>query len=266
VSTGDFNWTGTTLNLYAEDDIAITAGGDLVFAAVNGDITSNSGDITLIAENDIRLAATGQINAEYGTLTLQSNSGTITLGSMTTQALHLVINATPPPDNGGSNPSGGGGIIIVGDNTGGIPEISDGGGGVEETTGNTPDVTPGGGAIIIDSDNDGLPDDWEQTAFQSLDQQAHDDPDGDGYSNSQELERGMDPDLYMIHLKAGWNLVALARMPADNSVAAIFGQQINGQVWRWHDGSFLPVASLEPLQGYWVRAKTAVDIHITLTP
>ncbi|MDO8631218.1 MAG: hypothetical protein Q7R41_12065, partial [Phycisphaerales bacterium] len=44
-----------------------------------------------------------------------------------------------------------------------------------------------------DSDNDGLPDKWEQTAFGSLTAVADGDPDKDGRSNLIEYQRGTDP-------------------------------------------------------------------------
>ncbi len=44
-----------------------------------------------------------------------------------------------------------------------------------------------------DSDGDGLPDSWETAFFPNLGQGPGDDPDGDGYSNLQELYGGTDP-------------------------------------------------------------------------
>lgn len=44
-----------------------------------------------------------------------------------------------------------------------------------------------------DSDNDGLPDTWEQTQFQNLGQSAGGDPDRDGYDNFTEYENSTDP-------------------------------------------------------------------------
>jgi hypothetical protein len=46
---------------------------------------------------------------------------------------------------------------------------------------------------IVDSDEDGLPDEWEFRYFGNLDQGPEDDPDGDGLSNADELEQGTDP-------------------------------------------------------------------------
>ncbi len=46
-----------------------------------------------------------------------------------------------------------------------------------------------------DSDADGLPDAWEITNFGNLDQGAYDDPDGDGWYNITEFDRGQDPNV-----------------------------------------------------------------------
>jgi hypothetical protein len=47
---------------------------------------------------------------------------------------------------------------------------------------------------IVDSDADGLPDSWETSHFSgSLTQTAGDDPDGDGFTNIEELNAGSDP-------------------------------------------------------------------------
>jgi Bacterial Ig domain/Beta-propeller repeat/Carboxypeptidase regulatory-like domain/IPT/TIG domain/Bacterial TSP3 repeat len=45
----------------------------------------------------------------------------------------------------------------------------------------------------VDSDGDGLPDWWEMQYFGNLSQTAGVDPDGDGYTNLQEYQRGMNP-------------------------------------------------------------------------
>jgi hypothetical protein len=45
----------------------------------------------------------------------------------------------------------------------------------------------------VDTDGDGLPDDWEMFYFGNLDQGATDDPDGDGVSNLAEYRAGTDP-------------------------------------------------------------------------
>ena len=45
-----------------------------------------------------------------------------------------------------------------------------------------------------DSDNDGLPDIWEEQFFDNLDQTAEGDPDSDGLNNAEEFEVGTKPD------------------------------------------------------------------------
>jgi subtilisin family serine protease len=49
------------------------------------------------------------------------------------------------------------------------------------------------GIPIVDSDGDGLDDNWETTHFGNLAQGPKDDPDGDGWQNAREQVRGTDP-------------------------------------------------------------------------
>ena len=46
---------------------------------------------------------------------------------------------------------------------------------------------------VLDSDLDGIPDWWEMKFFNGLSETASSDPDGDGYSNLEELAHGTDP-------------------------------------------------------------------------
>jgi len=55
---------------------------------------------------------------------------------------------------------------------------------------------------------------------------GNEDSDSDGFSNRQEADRGTDPTSYVISLRKGWNLVALAGIPDDNSLQNIFGANI----------------------------------------
>jgi hypothetical protein len=57
-------------------------------------------------------------------------------------------------------------------------------------SGEPSDAGGGGG---LDGDWDGLPDDWELAHLGSLDLTGRDDPDGDGFSNSDEYRLGLDP-------------------------------------------------------------------------
>jgi hypothetical protein len=47
--------------------------------------------------------------------------------------------------------------------------------------------------LASDSDNDGLPDEWEMAHFKSLQFGPKDDPDNDGYSNAREWVMSSDP-------------------------------------------------------------------------
>jgi hypothetical protein len=47
--------------------------------------------------------------------------------------------------------------------------------------------------VVLDVDNDGLPDDWEARYFGDLLRSADGDPDDDGLSNSEELAAGTNP-------------------------------------------------------------------------
>lgn len=85
---------------------------------------------------------------------------------------------------------------------------------------------------------------------------ARPDRDGDGFTDAQEAERGTDPDRYTLALEPGWNLVSLARVPEDNTVAGIFGVEVDKvkALWVWNplllrydaDGT------LEPQRGHWL--------------
>lgn len=55
------------------------------------------------------------------------------------------------------------------------------------------DVKPDDDVNTTDSDNDGLPDAWENATFGDLSQGANDDPDEDGYTNLQEYQADTDP-------------------------------------------------------------------------
>ena len=61
------------------------------------------------------------------------------------------------------------------------------------TVANWGDLEPQDPREIIDNDWDGLADTWETKWFSNLDQDGDADPDGDGYTNQQELFLGYDP-------------------------------------------------------------------------
>ena len=74
------------------------------------------------------------------------------------------------------------------------------------------------------------------------------DSDGDGFSNRPEADRGTDPTSYVISLRKGWNLIALAGIPDDNSLQNIFGANIRDDAWEWI-GERLEVANQNPAGG-----------------
>lgn len=115
-----------------------------------------------------------------------------------------------------------------------------------------------------DLDQDGLPNNWEEQYFFTLDQNADGDYDGDGFSNSQEFINGTNPASYVLKLTAGWNLCAISRQPVNNSIKALLGSNILGQVWTWQDGNYLQVDELEPLKGYWIYANEDFEVEIKL--
>jgi len=112
-----------------------------------------------------------------------------------------------------------------------------------------------------DTDTDEMPDGWEVIHF--LDPLANDadiDTDGDGFSNFQEYTNQTNPQLYILPLKAGWNLVSLARIPEENTVAKIFGGSIKGNVWYWDENQFKTATHIDPLKGYWIYTNSEQDV------
>ncbi len=95
----------------------------------------------------------------------------------------------------------------------------------------TPSVSSGSITIESagDSDNDGLPDWWEEQYFGNLDQAPNSDPDGDGRTNQQEYVDGSNPSVddqgsaegQIIPLVTGWNWISFNRLPADTSVGSV---------------------------------------------
>jgi hypothetical protein len=71
----------------------------------------------------------------------------------------------------------------------------------------------------VDSDNDGLPDDWEWTYFGTLDRDGTGDYDGDGISDLDEYRNGTDPRRpEVLKLSSGFNLIAYpAKVPAKHA-------------------------------------------------
>jgi hypothetical protein len=85
--------------------------------------------------------------------------------------------------------------------------------------------------------------------------QATADSDGDGVTDADEVTAGTDPELYALTMRPGWNLVSIARRPADNTLVGIFGAhagEVEGPAWIWRDGEYLPKDRLEPDLGHWI--------------
>ncbi len=70
------------------------------------------------------------------------------------------------------------------------------------------------GVLIVDTDGDGLDDNWERAHFGSLAQGPKDDPDKDGYSNMREQLMGTDPnqDTGRVHMDFSRWTAALGRL------------------------------------------------------
>jgi len=122
------------------------------------------------------------------------------------------------------------------------------------------------GTIVGSGDGDfnGLDDAWENLYFGGTGVDPNADPDGDGWNNLQEFQRGTNPTVYILPLMQGWNLIALARVPLNRSVDTVLGSYIRGPAWVWQNGGFVKATELEPLRGYWVYAPADVDVPIDL--
>ena len=96
--------------------------------------------------------------------------------------------------------------------------------------------------------------------------EANPDSDGDGFTDDQEVERETDPNRYVLVLRPGWNLISLARVPDDNSVAAVLKRHNLGPVWTWNldQGAYKRTDEIVPLQGHWVYVLEATVIEIIL--
>ena len=119
---------------------------------------------------------------------------------------------------------------------------------------------------VADSDGDNIPDGWEVLhGLDPLDQSdGVADADNDGMLNVEEFRSNSDPERYVIHLDAGWNLVSLGTPPQEHSVTGIFGDAHSGAVWTWQDGRFQTTAEMHPHKGYWVYAIEQAEIEVQL--
>ena len=112
-------------------------------------------------------------------------------------------------------------------------------------------------SVSDDSDEDGLPDDWEMEHFGDLRFSGDDDPDRDGQSNLDELNNAGDPFAVELQVNRGWNLLSLGITKQDNSIQGIFGDRIVGVVWVWDSDQqrYTPAETILPENGYWVYSK-----------
>ncbi len=122
-----------------------------------------------------------------------------------------------------------------------------------------------------DFDQDGVPDGWE--IVHDLDPtdavDADQDTDGDGITNRDEHAADTDPQRYVIMLQPGWNLVSLARVPVDHTVAGVFGNTTAADAWilstGGRDGDYAQNTELESLAGHWIystqETPTEVELH-----
>ena len=68
----------------------------------------------------------------------------------------------------------------------------------------------GGVGFFVDSDNDGLDDNWERATFGSLTFSAgNQDSNASGLSDKEDFFKGLDAYSFNLKLKAGWNLISL---------------------------------------------------------
>jgi hypothetical protein len=82
---------------------------------------------------------------------------------------------------------------------------------------NVAEFLSGTDPTVADSDGGNIPDGWEVLhGLDPLDQSdGVADADNDGMLNVEEFCSNSDPERYVIHLDAGWNLVSLGTQPQD---------------------------------------------------
>ncbi|NOY79436.1 MAG: hypothetical protein GXP31_00375 [Kiritimatiellaeota bacterium] len=115
-----------------------------------------------------------------------------------------------------------------------------------------------------DSDDDQLPDWWEQACFGNLDAGPLDDPDDDGSSNLDEYAQGSNPLLRELTLTSGWNLISLPFRCSGPAATQLLGAHVVGRMWCWRNGSYQPSDEIKPLEGYWVYRTDPAPVHIPL--
>ena len=128
-----------------------------------------------------------------------------------------------------------------------------------DTSLNAVSLTAQNGVIQVaeDTDEDGLPDDWEVEHFGDLRFGANDDPDGDNVLNLEEFTGDSDPFAIELELNSGWNLISLGVKKNDSQLETIFGDKITGLAWLWDADiqRYIIAQEISPENGYWVYSK-----------
>jgi len=69
-----------------------------------------------------------------------------------------------------------------------------------------------------------------------------------------------------LNLVAGWNLVGISRQAINPSTSSVFGGVAVGTVWGWDGARYVPAATLEPLQSYWVPTVAPASVEYDCLP
>ena len=104
------------------------------------------------------------------------------------------------------------------------------------------------------TDNDGLPDDWEIEYFAGLAQEGEGDPDDDGFSNIEEYRRGYNPSVP----PATWYVNALALVSGDGESWATAFKTIQEGIVAASDGDIVVVAPGIYVENIQFRGKNIV--------
>ena len=72
----------------------------------------------------------------------------------------------------------------------------------------------------------------------------------------------LEPAERLLQFRAGWNLFSISIVPDDPTVAALFQDLDNPEVWGWNGLFYYPVTELQTKQGYWIYCDEAAAILI----
>jgi pectate lyase len=145
------------------------------------------------------------------------------------------------------------------------------------------------GSPAMDSDHDGMPDEWERSfGFNPNDlSDSKLDADADGYTNVEEFLNGTLPSLsssptptpapeltHTIQLQENWNLISLPINPKDDDIAAVLApinsqyaavHAFNGKEYEsyYHDSaSASTLKKIVAGRGYWIYMNQATSLQI----